>query len=165
MHTLYFLNTFSEILYKNGSYLIDFGLKSENKWVVDFFVQSKLSGKNPCLVLYRFFFPFVLRSILYANFSSGSRHFCEFRESLVVPKIPHRKPTQSPGEGCILFSNNLHLDPKNRSLPTNLFPVNRGTRSSQIKVELHYTVLTKNTICKIIHLQKFTKLGYMYQKF
>lgn len=83
--SIFYFTHFQKSCMKNGSYLIEIGSESENKWVVDFFVRSKLPGEIQCLVyIGSFLIPFVQRSVLWTNFNLRARHFREFRESLVV---------------------------------------------------------------------------------
>lgn len=49
-HSLFYFTHFQKSCMKNGSYLIEIGSESENKWVVDFFVRSKLPGEIQGLV-------------------------------------------------------------------------------------------------------------------
>lgn len=49
-HCIFYFAHFQKSCMKNGSYLIEIGSESENKWVVDFFVRSKLPGEIQCLV-------------------------------------------------------------------------------------------------------------------
>lgn len=150
-HSIFYFAHFQKSCMKNGSYLIEIGSESENKWVVDFFVRSKLPGEIQCLVYTgSFLFP-VSNDQLWTNFNLRARHFREFRESR-RPEFFHRKPAQFPSVGGIYFSGNLHLDRENCSPQTNLFPVNREIRSSQIEVGFHYIeVLTKYMFCKMLH--------------
>lgn len=57
-HSLFYFPHFQKSCMKNGSYLIEIGSESENKWVVDFFVRSKLPGEVQGLVyIGSFLFP------------------------------------------------------------------------------------------------------------
>lgn len=151
-HCIFYFAHFQKSCMKNGSYLIEIGSESENKWVVDFFVRSKLPGEIQCLVYTgSFLFPFVQRSVLWANFNLRARHFRKFRESLVVQNFFTANQPSSQ-VWVYFFSGNLHLDREYCSPQTNLFSVYREIRSSQIKVGFHYIeVLTKYIFCKMLH--------------
>lgn len=137
---------------KNGSYLIEIGSESENKWVVDFFVRSKLPGEIQGLI-YTGSFLFPLSNDQYCEPTLICvRDILASFASLVVQNFFHRKPAQFPNLGGIYISGKLHLDRENCSPQTNLFPVNREIRSSQIEVGFHYIeVLIKYMFCKMLH--------------
>lgn len=123
--SIFYFTHFQKSCMKNGSYLIEIGSESENKWVVDFFVRSKLPGEIQCLVYTgSFLFPL------------SNDQYCE--------------PTLI----CVrdIFASFARVSLSTIFSPqTNLFPVIREIRSSQIKVGFHYIeVLTKYMFCKIL---------------
>lgn len=150
-HSLFYFAHFQKSCMKNGSYLIEIGSESENKWVVDFFVRSKLPGEIQCLVYTGSFYSLCPTISCEPTLICVRDSFASFA-SLVVQNFFTANQPSSQVWVVFIFQVIFILIAKNVSPQTYLFPVNREIRSSQIEVGFHYIeVLTKYMLCKMLH--------------